>query len=518
MTGSFKFWNGTTWEPVRGEKGEGVPIGGAPGQVVTKASATDYDATWHTLTAADVSDFESAVDANPTIATHAAAIARVDPGTTGNVGQALRRGPNAPAWGERVISADWYSNPNDAIAAAGIGGEVRFSGGVTYILTEPLRPMRRQTLFGVDPRTTIIKYASAGASVVEVSDPATEHDYVTLRNMLIDGDFVSAIALDARGMTRALFENVKLQNITQAGLSLGGDMPAFQSGWSNVFRKGEIIAPANGAGVLIDGHTDSGTGARTGNNHTLQDLIINLTPDATSIGVDIVAGDSNRIVNSDIGYSEGIGIAIRMQAGAEQNFVHQNRVENCPRGVVIDGGFGNIVSANWFSGAHATYHPAEVYTGNLGSMRNVPNQFLGNTYDAAALSPYVWEETDLGTVILDNQGLDLNIPAGQPALRVFNRQNSLNWAVDGNGTITWIEPTGAGYARPGLRIDSTTTGYMSWADGMLIRQPTLASLPAAAASRAGAIVRIAGAAGVADGIYVCCKKADGAYEWRNLTP
>lgn len=49
---TLKIKNGSTWESISvikgdtGATGQGVPAGGATGQVLAKASATDYDATW----------------------------------------------------------------------------------------------------------------------------------------------------------------------------------------------------------------------------------------------------------------------------------------------------------------------------------------------------------------------------------------------------------------------------------------------------------------------------------------
>lgn len=49
-----------------GPAGPGLPSGGSVGQVAVKASATNYDTAWQTLTAANISDFSSAADARIT--------------------------------------------------------------------------------------------------------------------------------------------------------------------------------------------------------------------------------------------------------------------------------------------------------------------------------------------------------------------------------------------------------------------------------------------------------------------
>ena len=48
----------------QGEPGEGVPIGGTIGQYLRKDSSTDYDTSWDTLTASDITDFDTEVSNN----------------------------------------------------------------------------------------------------------------------------------------------------------------------------------------------------------------------------------------------------------------------------------------------------------------------------------------------------------------------------------------------------------------------------------------------------------------------
>ena len=67
----FKKYNGSDWEAIAvgqkgdtGDAGVGIPSGGTTGQVIAKASATDYDTAWVTLDYVDAAGAVSAIKAD----------------------------------------------------------------------------------------------------------------------------------------------------------------------------------------------------------------------------------------------------------------------------------------------------------------------------------------------------------------------------------------------------------------------------------------------------------------------
>lgn len=70
--GTFYVHDGSAWQSfASGPPGPGLAAGGSGGQVARKASPTDYDTEWHTLTAADVGlgDVDNTSDADKPVST-----------------------------------------------------------------------------------------------------------------------------------------------------------------------------------------------------------------------------------------------------------------------------------------------------------------------------------------------------------------------------------------------------------------------------------------------------------------
>lgn len=57
----------------KGDAGPGVAAGGAAGEFIKKSSSTDYDTSWASVTASDISDFQTNVSANTDVAANTAA-------------------------------------------------------------------------------------------------------------------------------------------------------------------------------------------------------------------------------------------------------------------------------------------------------------------------------------------------------------------------------------------------------------------------------------------------------------
>src|SRR5690606_22618638 len=80
-------------------------------------------------------DVDAVADVPPRVAAVETKVARVDPGAAGAVGASIRQGPTGPRFARDAVSADWFSNINDAITAArnsGDGGIVTLSKDTTY--------------------------------------------------------------------------------------------------------------------------------------------------------------------------------------------------------------------------------------------------------------------------------------------------------------------------------------------------------------------------------------------------
>lgn len=446
-----------------------------------------------------------------------AAVDRVDPGAAAPfVGASLRQGPTGPDWAKDAVSADWYSNPNDAFVAAGVGGRVHFSGATTYEISEPLRILPSQIVTGDNSRDTLIQASGAG-TIIEVHDPSQNHRNVTIRGLALRGDGQTEVGLDARGMSRSQYTDIRILNIADAGVLLGGDMPAYGDGWSNFLDKIEINAPENGAGIRADGYTGGGTGARTSNNHEISNSIINIGSAATSIGIDIVAADAILVRHCDVGYSisggAGDGIPFMLRYGARGNTIAFNRTEMVWRDVVIEGGLENTIIGNWFTSYHDTYYPVEVRQGGrpLGSFHLLPNQFIGNSYSNQARQPYVWEDGDLRSFVVEMGVFRGASTGGQVPLTVTGSNGP--WYVTGGASMFWPAPSSGSFSQAQLLYESGSTGALRWADGSLVKLPKVASLPSATASRRGAVLRVEGGAGVADKTYECRKQANDTYAW-----
>lgn len=325
-----------------------------------------------------------------------------------------------------AVSADWYSDLNDAITAAGVGGRVVLSPGVEYAQDDPLLVLDNLTIEGDSRYGSVIKYT--GAAAVQAPNFLTG-GIVGFRmfNITLDGDSVGGMGIDARSFSQSHFDMVRIWNPTSHGVWWGGDGD-YHGGWSNSFKRGEVRGPMTGDAMRFEGRAGGSGGAPTANDILVEACTIFTRESPNSNGVNIVNGDSNVFFANDCGYGIIANAAYRLGSNlAERNRFIANRTENIERAVLIEGGQHNMFAMNSFGlRANANHHGAEIYSG---SDRNV---FLHNWWDAKGLGPRVWEDAGPGAynTIIDDLSPAYGLAYG-------------NTATDPRGAIHSVSDTGS---------------------------------------------------------------------------
>src|SRR5690606_17599385 len=277
-------------------------------------------------------------------------------------GESLAQGPDGPAWKRDAVSADWFSNINDAITAArntGDGGIVTLSKDTTYSTNgQPLLVSSGLKIIGESARSSRISVDAEAA--VKVAALSTRTEFVTIRDLTINGSGSTPVGMDLRGFYKSHIENFFI-NGCEVGIWVGGDLTQYHSCWSNYVVNGKIDTTDAGTGVRFSGTVNGGgSGAATANNNFFSHVDVNIGPDADSIGYDLQVGDTNLIQHTDCGYSNGAGIPFRFGNKSFRNTVAFSRTEDCERSVVMDGGSYNRVTSNSLVSVSTTYYPVEV--------------------------------------------------------------------------------------------------------------------------------------------------------------
>src|SRR5690606_31090673 len=369
---------GTLWYNPEGVPDYGVDIG---------ISKDDADQLY---TSKD--EFAAVADVPPRVEAVETKVARVDPGEyAGAVGESLAQGPSGPAWKRDAVSADWYSNPNDAIAAAGPGGTVRFSAGTTYTLVEPIDLIPGISLLGESSFVSRASYAAwnaGNAAIIEadgfaafaVADPTEEVLEVALSGMVVVGKGTAPIGVDLRGVAHSRIDNMSVRELASGGVAfwVGGDVPAYHSGWSNTLSRVFAYVPTNGSGIRFSGVTN--TGAPTANNTTVLRAAISFRGDGGR-GIDMQDGDTNLIMHSDIGYRTNI-IPFYLGGRSRQSTFFRNRAEAVSRAVLIEDGRHHTFIGNMLGGNDPAISPVVIAEGS-------GHMFWGNRYAEAARTPRI---------------------------------------------------------------------------------------------------------------------------------
>lgn len=426
-----------------------------------------------------------------------------------------------------AVSADWYSDLNDAIAEAGAGGTVRLSKNTTYTQDTPLRLVNGVTIEGEDRFTTRI--VATGEAAIASATPATEQvQDAVVRGLELWGNEAGGIGLDARGLTRCRFDDLRIEGFTVHGVWWGGDQDTDVGGWSNLALNLRVRAPASGGAAMYFGGRRGATGPATANNIVVIGGALYSRETPNSYAVEIVHGQANRFFGVDMGYGVASGAAIRLGHDlARQNLIEGCRTENVSRAVLIEGAKHNTFQANAFGLASGTtQHGAEIYAGSL---RNV---FRGNWWGAGGPAPKVWEDAGPGTyeTLIDDLTPDYGTAYGnvvsdpRGAIHDVNTGSSLAVGVGikgdafprffaaGDGRLTWRHPD-TGVEVGGLRVFDIANNILEWSPGTRVRLAA-SSLPVASENWRGVMIRTEGGTGVADTVRVCLKNADGTYAWK----
>lgn len=452
------------------------------------------------------------------------AVARVDPGEyAGAVGESLAQGPSGPAWKRDAVSADWYSNPNDAITAAGPGGTVEFTAGAVYTLPEPLRlipgiqvrggvPFHSRSSYSAwgEDKATVLR--TSGFSAFEAADPMDTNLEILIAGLVIDGQGTSPIGIDFRGIGHSRIEHVAVRAVTDCGIWLGGDSSSYNVSWSNTLTRPLVFTPENGSGIRFKGLT--GNGAPNANNTLVQRAMIYFRG-PNGKGIDLQDGDTNLVMQSDIGYRPD-GIPIYLGNKSRQSTFLRNRTENVSRSVLIEDGRHHTFIANLLAGDDPDISPVVITAG-------FDNMFYGNKYSENARTPRIdgsrlyYKSQDIGEQtwfrdtpqFINGGGVAFEVKAEQHSHKTFDVRGDY-------GVLEWFNRS-TGDKIGEFRPINESGAYFTWMDGMAIQVPRVTSLPAAASNKRGVMFRVEGATGVADGIYICVKQENDTYAWKQVT-
>jgi hypothetical protein len=218
-----------------------------------------------------------------------------------------------PAYG---ATGDGSTNDTAAIQAAidalpANGGTVFFPAG-EYVTTAALTVDSGTRLVGESIRNTLL-YTSSSDALIKVANANTYNRAIHLENLKLGTSTSTPVGIDARFMTESLIYHCSTYGFTSYGMQFGGSTTdGVNASWSNIVRG--CFIEASPTCVYIGGsHSAGGSPA---NWITIEGCKITPTDTTSSIGIDLVNGDSTRIINNDIGYVEdATGITIR-SAGA----------------------------------------------------------------------------------------------------------------------------------------------------------------------------------------------------------
>lgn len=446
----------------------------------------------------------------------------VDAVTPTNPGHVIANGPNGPVSVLREVNVRAFGAVGNGIAddtaafaaslaalpATNAGMAVLHLPGGRYRLSAALAVRGGIVLEGAGTQETFIETTAADAGI-RVADGSIHNRYIVVRNLTLRTVGSTPTGIDARGMTRALFEDLVLQNFTAYGMRWGGDIPGYASVWTNDANRVEIAGSP--VCMRFDG-LEIATGVPLPNNISIDRCRLTPTNVAGSIGLDVHHGENLRVTGCDISYAPN-ATAVRLRTGGKVNY-----------GLFLGNRFEDI-------GVTTGSHPIEIETNSK------YHQFLGNAYSLAAQQPWVNDADPLAnrTVVMDARSnrTDLGYTAGawDIAQDVIFRRALAGYMASGdemvvgrligeafrriglsvNGSINYYHPTtGAGIAN--LNIRSVNTGVLQVGNGYLAVRGA-ASLPPASASYRDVIAVVQGGAGVADSLRWCRKRADDTYEW-----
>lgn len=228
--------------------------------------------------------------------------------------------------------------------------------------------------------------------------------------------------------------------------------------------------------------------------------------DAANTGV-LLSRARARIINNDIRTVDGVNNAESGDVGVLQ--IKGNDFK-CSGIAIYKAGTGSSIIANEFAGSgsggaiYANYHcnvKNNTFTANTTAlvMRTAFSALQalivqGNTFNGNTTA------LDANTATRSVALLDNTFANNTATALVPNGADYNGWTVDGNRVLS-------GTAIPAVgTTDSVATVHSA-------PIPTVSALPTAVAGLRGRMVRLLGAAGAADQVYVCRKNASDVYEW-----
>lgn len=397
---------------------------------------------------------------------------------------------------------------NAAIAVLGDGGGVVRLLGPDFNTAGAILLRGGVAVVGQGRSTTTIGVSSPNAAV-RVAEPGERNQHAAVRDVDLYNAGATPDGIDFRGFVRSDIERVRIYGFGRYGVRLGGDLPPYESCWSNVVR--DCFVDQCPTCVRFDGLTAGGV---PNANATLVDRCELIPTNAAgSVGVDLFQGAENWITHCDIGYApEATGVALR--AGATRCVLADNRFEDI-------GAPGNASSA-W---------PVEIAAGSDA------HQIKGNSYVAACKQPGVrnldpggysdvmdaYNPTtdfpggswDLGRSVVFRRPPVVRVPAGTDFFDLRRADETRGRVgLGANGALYFYDPTDptrtprAGWY---LRSESEPT-VLAGIDDAYHALPRLTVAPPLNAAGRGVLARREGAAGESDRIVVVRKNAAGGYE------
>lgn len=380
------------------------------------------------------------------------------------------------------------------------GGIVRLVGQY-FVKSAALLVPPFVTVWGDGERTTRIETTAPDAAI-KVADPTVRNEHIRLIGLEFANAGSTPTGLDARGMVRLTGEGLRFYGFSQYGVRLGGDKPAYESSWTGVLR--DIFVFQSPTCIRIDGFEGGVT--PTGKSWLIDRGEMQPTNTAASVAIDIQDGTDNWVSHLDIGYAAE-ATAIRLGPNAHRNAIIANRfadiatttnVSGTSAVVIVPGANGNIIAHSSYAASLRTPH----VTG--GGVNGNVVMDLGDAWDVEQSATF-------------RRDLMINRPTGYAALRLRRETEAFSrLLIDTNGAVSWFDPTDAtGTVRAQLGFRSSADPVvMAWTAGSLVALPRVVStLPTASAGLRGVVIRVEGATGVADGLYLCQKDAANAYVW-----
>lgn len=312
------------------------------------------------------------------------------------------------------VTCDGVNDQTDITTALGVGMIEVFLFNGTYQIDAPIDLPNGAILLG-NSVAGVKLMCNTASGVMRSSAPASRHEHVLVDSMLIGPGTHSELGCDLRGFIRSQFNRLRVYNF-DLGVWFGGDNPAYESSWTNVF--GRFYLSSNLVGFKLSG-VDS-----FGNSTANQIMLIEgeiICRDATGgIAIDVVNGQI-LVDTCDTGYG------------------------NLSDGIVVrSGAVCSVINSRFeWTSQNSAKNPIRIKTGSFN------NFFTGNSYSAGCTIPNV----------LDDNGVN----ARYTQLDEYSRGNEVAYgsAIFHVGVFFGVNPTFAN----GLYIPKSANSALAIATG-----------------------------------------------------